>query len=145
MFPQPCSLPVGFRQSLLCGNHLEVEVVIFVFIGVVFENFGDFVVIVEEEHGRFDLAQIIRRVDVFGSTDNDFVSRLAAAGGCSVQDAAIGARFSKDDVGGSSFTVGLVPDINVLQRIDPGLFAMQGIKGDRALVIEIAVGNFYTV
>src|SRR5690606_15210982 len=95
---------------------------------------------VKSQHHRLDVLQL-GFLDVFRIGDNDFVATLAGACRSAVQDAAARAALAVDHVGADAGAGVLVPDVHEFHGQDAGGFAVVGVQGDGAVVIQVGPGD----
>ena len=72
---------------------------------------------------------------------DDQIAHLHVARCAAVERDDAAAFFGTDGVGAETRTIGDVPDVDLFEFADAGRFQQQAVDGDRALVVELGVGD----
>ena len=100
----------------------------------------DRIVGMEGQHRRIEIAQR-RPVDVFRRRNDQLIADLAGSRRRAVQDAAARSGLAEDHIGADPCAGILVPDIDELQRNNTRGLAMLRIQGNRAVIVQIGIGD----
>ena len=126
-------------------DDLELKVVLDALADVISQDLIHLVRSLLEHHDlglRF--IELLRRA-VFRGADDDLITRLAESCGGSVQDAAARALLSVNHICPEPRPVGLVPDVDELERVDARQSTVSRVEGDRAVIIDVSTCDVQAV
>ena len=122
-------------------DDLELKVILHTLAHVIAKDLVHLVrAFLEHDDLRLRLVEAVRRA-ILRCADDDLITRLTEARGSSVQDAAARALLPVNDICPKPRAVGLIPNVDELERVDTCESTVGRIESDRAVIIDVSAGD----
>jgi hypothetical protein len=115
-----------------------------VYLDRIAQGFSDIIVLVQDDDRRRKARDAIF-FKVKRIANDELIAALTGTRRGSIDHTAAGTPLAKNNIGRKTRSRMLVPNFDELERQDPGCFAMIRIERDRAMIVEVGLGNADTM